>query len=66
MINIYYNFPKKDTLALCYCEIKEEEQPIYNCELFSDNKQIQSLAYNNIFNGNVKKQAMVQWYTDPL
>jgi hypothetical protein len=59
MINIENNFPKKDTLAICECGNKEDMQHIYNCELLSDNKQKQSLAYNDIFNGNVKQQTIV-------
>ena len=59
MINIENNFPKKDTLAICECGNKENMQHIYNCELLSDNRQKQSLAYNDIFNGNVKQQTIV-------
>jgi hypothetical protein len=47
------------TLAICECGVKEDMQHIYNCELLSDNKQKQSLAYNNICNGNLEQQTMV-------
>jgi hypothetical protein len=59
IINIENNFPNKDTIAICECGVKEDMRHIYNCELLSDNKQKQSLAYNNIFNGNLKQKTMV-------
>ena len=59
MINIEYNFPKKDKLTYCECGIKEDMQHIYNCELLSETKKNESLPYKSIFNGELEQQTMV-------
>jgi hypothetical protein len=59
MINIEYNFPKKDTETKCECGTKEDMQHIYNCELLSEDKKNQKFPYKSIFNGNVEQQTMV-------
>jgi hypothetical protein len=66
IINIEYNFPKKETLTNCECGTKEDMQHIYNCELMSEHKKNESLPYNNIFNGNVKQQIMVYKIFDKI
>jgi hypothetical protein len=50
MIDSENHFPKKDTLAICECGVKEDMRHIYNSELLSD---------NNIFNGNLEQQTVV-------
>ena len=55
MIDIPNNFGKEIT---CICGIKENMMHIYICEIWSDNGKLQNkkISYNNIYNGNIKKQ----------
>ena len=58
MIDIPNNFGKEIT---CICGIKENMMHIYICEIWSDNGKLQNkkISYNNIYNGNIKKQIEV-------
>ena len=57
MIDIPYNFPRKNMHNKCVCGETEDMSHIYNCELLNKNEP--NLSYETIFTGNLKQQIEV-------
>ena len=57
MIDIPANFPKSKEKTVCFCGNIEDMNHIYECELFSSEKQ--NISYEKIYNGDIHEQTEV-------
>ena len=57
MIDIPYNFPRKNMHNICVCGETEDMSHIYNCEMLNIDEP--NLSYETIYTGNMKQQIEV-------
>ena len=53
MVNISYNFPQNNRIAICCCGEEETMEHIYNCKTL--NSEETNIPYRRVFNGNIPK-----------
>ena len=58
MVHICSNFSKSEVKPTCVCGEIESMKHIYICEILNE-KKVQSEVYENIYNGNTRKQIEV-------
>ena len=58
MVDICSNFSKSEVKPTCVCGEIESMKHIYICEILNE-KKVQSEVYENIYNGNTRKQIEV-------
>ena len=58
MVDICSNFSKSEVKPTCVCGEIETMKHVYICEILNE-KTVQSEVYENIYNGNIRKQIEV-------
>ena len=59
MVDICSNFSKSEVKPTCVCGEIESMKHVYICEILNNEKTVQSEVYENIYNGNIRKQIEV-------
>ena len=58
MIKIPSNFPKSKTEYTCQCGMKEDQEHIYNCETYINEKK-NRIEYEKLYTGTISEQVEV-------